>query len=268
MEMVLEVAEGSVFVFGFILFVSQLVVHGIGIWAGRRDAARRAHPEPVGVVVGGMLGLLAFVLALTLSFAGSRFSEHRQASLAEANAIGTAWLRAKAIGGPRADAIAGLLEDYTRVRAEFVKVGRDPKAIAGLNTRSGALQSEMWGHVAAIVRDQPNPVSASLMSALNDAFDASTEERFAYHITLPPQLFWLLIGMMLLSMGCLGYQFGLKNGPNKILVVLLTLMWTWVIVEILDLASARLGYIRTGTAVYDWTLQGFRGGITIPDLPK
>lgn len=268
METILEIAEGSVFVFGLILFVAQLVAHGIGLWAGRRDAARQAPPEPVGVVVGGMLGLLAFVLALTLSFAGGRFNEHRQASLAEANAIGTAWLRAKAIGGPRADAIAGLLEDYTRVRAEFVKVGRDPKAIAALNQRSGALQSQMWGHVAAIVRDQPNPVSASLMGSLNDAFDASTEERFAYHITLPPQLFWLLIGMMLLSMGCLGYQFGLKASPNRLLVLLLTLMWTWVIVEILDLASARVGYIRTGTAVYEWTLQGFKGGLTIPDLPR
>ena len=222
MDCVLTIAEDSVVVFGAILFVAQILVHGLGFWAGRRDAARTAHPEPVGVIVGGMLGLLAFVLALTLSFAGARFTEHRQASLAEANAIGTAWLRATAIGGPRAEAIARLLEDYTRVRAEFVRAGRDPKAIAALNQRSGALQTEMWGHVAAIVRDQPNPVSAALMSALNHTFDASTEERFAYHITLPPQLFWLLVGMMLLSMGCLGYQFGLKNGPNRVLVVLLT----------------------------------------------
>lgn len=267
MEWVLAISEDSVIVFGVILFVAQIVVHSLGYWAGRRDAVRRGNEEPVGVIVGCMLGLLAFVLALTLSFAGARFTEHRQASLAEANAIGTAWLRATAIGGPRADAIARLLEDYTRVRAEFIRAGRDPKAIAALNQRSNAMQTEMWGHVAAIIRDQPNPISASLMSAVNDAFDASTEERFAYHITLPPQLFWLLVGMMLLSMGCLGYQFGVKNGPNRVLVVLLTLMWTWVIVEILDLASARMGYIRTGTAVYDWTLQGFKGGITIPDLP-
>jgi hypothetical protein len=40
-----------------------------------------------------MLGLLAFVLALTLSFANSRFSERIQGTLNEANAIGTAWLR-------------------------------------------------------------------------------------------------------------------------------------------------------------------------------
>lgn len=268
MGLALAIAETSVFAFGLILFIAQLAAHGIGFWLGRRGATRQANPEAVGVIVGGMLGLLAFVLALTLSFANSRFSEHRQGSVAEANAIGTAWLRAKAVGNARGDAIASLLEDYVQVRADFVRANRDPAAIDALNQRSNALQSQMWGHLSAIVREQPNPVSAALMSALNDTFDAGTSERFAYYITLPPQLFWLLIGMTLLSMGCLGYQFGLKKQASIVLIVVLTAMWTWVIIEILDLASARLGYIRTGTAVYDWTIQGFKGGVNIPSLPR
>lgn len=264
MAWVIAIAESSVFAFALLLFCVQLVAHWIGYWIGWREQARQANHEAVGVIVGGMLGLLAFVLALTLSFANNRFSEHRQGSLVEANAIGTAWLRAKAVGGPRGEAIASLLEDYTRVRVEFVRAGRDAAIIETLNQRSNALQSQIWGHLTAIVRDEPNPVTTALMAALNDTFDAATKERFAYHITLPAQLFWLLIGMTLVSMGALGYQFGLKKRASHILVVLLTLMWTWVIVEILDLASARLGYIRTGAAVYEWTLQGFKGGITIP----
>jgi hypothetical protein len=46
----------------------------------------------------------------TLSFASDRFNDRRGETLAEANAIGTAWLRAKAIGQPRGDDIAQLLE--------------------------------------------------------------------------------------------------------------------------------------------------------------
>ena len=75
--------------------------------------------EGVGVLVAGLLGLLAFVLALTLSFASDRFSERRTGALAEVNAIGTAWLRAKAIGQPRGDEIARLLEQYTALRIDF-----------------------------------------------------------------------------------------------------------------------------------------------------
>lgn len=266
MAWAVAIAERSMLAFSVLLFLAQNLSHAIGFWIGSRDSARQANHEAVGVIVGGMLGLLAFVLALTLSFANTRFNDHRQGSLNEANAIGTAWLRAKAIGSPRAESIAGLLEDYTRLRADFVRADRDPVAIEALNQRTNALQSQIWGHMAALVREQPNPVTASLMAALNDTFDASTNERFAYHITLPPQLFWLLIGMTMLSMGCLGYQFGLKRKPSHFLILLLTLMWTWVVVEILDLAAARLGSIRTGTAVYDWTIQGFKGGITIPPV--
>ena len=38
-------------------------------------------------------------------------------------------------------------------------------------------------------------------------------------------------------------------------------MWTVVIVDILDLASPRIGAFRANAAVYDWTLQGFKGGL-------
>lgn len=264
----LALAEVSGWAFAAVLFVAQLVAHAIGFALGRRTLAQDGGSETVGVIVGGMLGLLAFVLALTLSFANSRFSEHRQGSLEESNAIGTAWLRAKAVGGPRGEAIATLLEDYTRQRAIFVTAGRDQAVIDAINIRTNALQSQIWGHVAAIVREAPNPVNAMLMASLNETFDASAKERFAYHITLPPQLFWLLIGMTLICMSALGYQFGLKKRPAPVLALLLTLMWTWVIVEILDLAAARLGAIRTGSAVYEWTLQGMSGGVTIPDLPR
>jgi hypothetical protein len=213
-----------------------------------------------------MLALLAFVLALTLSFANSRFAERREGTLAKANAIGTAWLRAEAIGDPHGAEIARLLEEYAQVRMDFVGAGRDSNAIDRLNQRTNALQSEIWGNLAAIVRVQPNPVSTSLMAAVNDTFDMTTAERFAFELRLPPQIFWLLISMTLLSMAALGYQLGLRGRSVRVMVVLLTVMWTLVIVDILDLASARLGSFRTGTAAYEWTLQGFRSGVPIPPL--
>jgi hypothetical protein len=40
-----------------------------------------------------------------------------------------------------------------------------------------------------------------------------------------------------------------------------------VMVDIFDLASPRIGAIRTSTAVYEWTLQGFQGGVVVPPAP-
>lgn len=267
MDWVTSIADSSVLLFYLLLLAAQIIVYRLGLWVGRRAQARRENVEAVGLVVGTLLGLLTFVLALTLSFANSRYVEHRQGTLVEANAIGTAWLRARAIGGPHADAIAGLVEEYAGVRASFVAAGRSDTTIGALNQRTGVLQTHIWQHLSTIVREQPNPVSAALMTSLNEMFDAGTRERFAYHIKLPSQLFWLLMGMTLLSMGCLGYQLGLSDKPSHVLVVVLTAMWTWVIVEILDLASARVGHIRTETAVYDWTIQGFKGNVVSPAMP-
>ena len=106
----------------------QLLAHEVGYRLGfsQKNRAAGGRSEGAAIVVGGILGLLAFVLALTLSFSSSRFNERRQGTLAEANPIGTAWLRAEAIGQPRGDEIARLLEQYTKVRLDFVRAGRRP----------------------------------------------------------------------------------------------------------------------------------------------
>lgn len=268
MTLLADLAEWSLAGFALLLFAVQFIAQELGHWIGRRQRARvEGRVEGVGVIVGGMLGLLAFVLALTLSFANGRFAERRAGSLEEANAIGTAWLRAQAVQDPRGKVIAQLLEDYTKVRIEFAQAGRDQTEADRLNQRTNAMQSKMWGYLAGIVRDQPNPVSAALQASLNDVFDAATTERFAFAFRMPVQLFWLLIGLTLLSMAALGYQLGLTGKPVRMLVVLLIAMWTLVIVDILDLAAPRLGEFHTGVAVYEWTLQGFKGGVTIQSTP-
>lgn len=269
MTILTTIAAWSLLAFGFLLFLFQLGAHEIGYRLGvRRAAGREAPADSVGVVVGGMLGLLAFVLALTLSFASNSFSERRAGTLAEANAIGTAWLRAEAIGGPRGSEIARLLEQYTRLRIAFIQAEHGAAELDDLTRRTNALQTQIWGHASAIVRERTDPVVVSLMAALNDTFDMTTAARFAYTLRLPPPLAWLLFGMALISMGALGYQVGLRGNPNHALAALLTLMWTAVIVDILDLASPRIGSLRTSAAVYEWTLQGFQGGVPIPPPPS
>ncbi|WP_244499583.1 hypothetical protein [Rhizobium sp. AC44/96] len=260
MNLIITIAEWSPIAFAIGLLGTQLVAHEVGFRVGARSRdGKGGQVENVGVVVAGMLGLLAFVLALTLSYASARFTERREGTLTEANAIGTAWLRANAIGIPAGDEIATLLEEYARVRADFVRAGRSGDVVARTNTDTSALQKEIWSRVTTIVRARPDPVSAALMASVNETFDASTAERFALGMRLPWQIFWLLIGVMFLSMAALGYQFGLKGRPVRFLIFLLTAVWTAIVVDILDLASPRLGYFRTDATVYDWAIQGSRG---------
>jgi hypothetical protein len=269
METLAAIAEVGVWAFGFVLFVAQTIAYVAGHEAGRRvRLSRHGDFESVGAVVAGMLSLLAFVLALTLTFANARFTERRVGTLAEANAIGTAWMRAAAVGGPRGEEIARLFDRYVQVRADFVRAGRDERAIEAINHETSALQTAIGGHVAAIVREKPDPVSAALMTSVNEAFDASAAERFSFEMRLPPQIFWLLLALTFTSMASLGYQLGLRGRTPRGLVMLLTVMWTAVIVAILDLATARVGAIRIDAHAYEWTRQGFAAGLPIPPPPS
>jgi hypothetical protein len=264
MTILAEILAFSLFAFWLLFFALQWGAQAIGAWLGRRHTARGTAPaEGVGVVVGGMLGLLAFVLALTLSFATTRFEERRQGTLMEANALGTAWLRAKAINHARGEELAKLFEDYTRLRADFIKAPADRGAVRAINDKTSELQNRIWEHVTVIVREKPDPISASLMAATNEVFDRSTAERFAFSLTMPPQMVWLLMGIAVLSIGAMGYQLGMRGLSLPILSVLLIAMWTSVIVVILDLSAPRIGSLRSSAAAYYWTLDGFNPG-TVP----
>lgn len=250
------------------MFVLLAVAREAGYWLGRRRAkAENPQAEGVGVIVGSMLALLTFILALTLSNANARFQERRAGALAEANAIATAWLQARAIDHPRAAEIARLFEVYAPVRRDFVASGLDETVLEQLNARTDVLQFEMWGHLAALMREQPNPITAAFMKAVGDAFDRAAAERFALSFSTPASLFWLLIGMTLVTVGALGYQFGLRGLSVRVLSLALMGMLAMTMTGILELASPRLGNVRTATQPFEWTLQSFQNGVRIPALP-
>jgi hypothetical protein len=251
-----EIAPQSLLAFAAVLFVLQIAACEAGYATGRRQARPEAPLEGVGVVVTSMLGLLAFVLGLTLAYANTRFQERRLGTLAEAQSIGTSWLRAQAVGQRQEQVIARLLEDYTRVRIDFVRLPADGDA-AAVERRTGALQSQIWAQVVDLALDRKDPVLASLAVSLNETFDHATAQRFAFTSGPAAQLVMLLLLMTMAGMGGLGYQFGLRGRPLRALTFILLAMWTAVLIVIIDLGAPRLGRIQTDPGPLLWTLEGF-----------
>lgn len=77
---------------------------GAGVLLGRY---LRKHSEtlrePFGVLQGALLGVVALVLAFGLTLAVGRYEDRRAAVVAEANAIGTTYLRAQLLAEPVRD---------------------------------------------------------------------------------------------------------------------------------------------------------------------
>jgi hypothetical protein len=260
-----DVAAYSLLAFAALALGAQItLVREAGYLSGQHRAGQiEKAGEGVGVVIGSILGLLAFVLAFNLSIATTLHSERRLASLEEANAIGTSWLQARAIDSPQAAAIARILEDYTAERIVFVHADRNSPVIAESVARTAAMQTEIWGHVTALVRDAPGPVATSLMNAVNHTFDMTTAMRFCMAYAMPSQLIWLLLALSSIGMGVLGYQFGLTGRHHRVLSLLASLLWTAVVGKSFDIGLPRPGSFRTDTYACDWTIARF-GDIPVP----
>src|SRR5580765_2472560 len=77
--------------------------------------------EPFGVLQGALLGVVGLVLAFGLSLAVGRYEDRRAATVAEANAIGTSYLRAQLIAEPARTRSLALFPAYTDLAIQISK---------------------------------------------------------------------------------------------------------------------------------------------------
>ena len=243
-----------------LIFLLLWLASEIGFRIGEWSEKRRGHPERevsgIGTVTAGMFALLAFTLGLTISIAQSRYEARRQMVVLEANTIGTAWLRAKAIAAAEGAVIASRIEDYAKVRLDYVTTP-SADAEAALIARTNALQHEIWQDLTPLVQREPTPVTASLIVALNEMFDASLSNRFAFDSRTPRHLPLILLVGAILAIGALGFQIGLSGHRPLLLLALMLVMWTGGLLLIVDLNRPRVGMIQVNPEPLVWTIEGF-----------
>jgi len=254
----LPVIEAGTAALAVVLFVILSIACEVGYRVGRW---RRGESEPsdaeigaASILTGGMLALLAFMLGLTVSFAENRYEARRDLVVEEANAIGTAGLRARMIGGAEGDSIAALIGDYAHARLEFTRA----EFIAPVDrilARAEGDQRRIWDLATVIARRDPTPITANLVSALNTMFDASMSQRFAFAGRVPPGILTLLVVGSILAIGAMGFQLGLAGHRQPVLSSLLLAMWVGAMVLAVDLSRPRLGSIRVDIEPLEWTIQ-------------
>jgi hypothetical protein len=255
-----DLSDLGVVTTGIFLFLSLIVAIEIGYNVARMGHRKGRVPgdesSAVSTLTAGMLGLLAFTLSLSISIAQNRFEHRREMVLQEANAIGTAWLRTKMIDGDEGPAIAAKIEDFARVRLQFTSAQSDD-GVPALIARTNALETEMWRDMQTVAHRAPNPVTTALINALNEMFDDATAQQFAYVSGVPASILLGLYAGSLLSIGALGYQFGVAGRRQIVLSSLLLAMWTGGMMLIVDLNLPRAGNIRADVTPLVWQIQSF-----------
>ena len=243
---------------GLVLFALLVLAHLVGFRAARRGRARADEGErsETSTLQGGMLALLGLLLGFTFAAASQRFDARKQLVLDEANAIGTAYLRATAV--PGGEEVAELLRRYVDVRLEGA-ASRNPEDFRRAVGESERLHDAMWSRVAALARANPDPLRTLLLVAVNEVIDLHEKRLTAMRNHVPTIILVLLLVVSVLTMASLGHAAGASGGRSGMLSTALTfaMLVTVVIMVVVDLDRPERGLIR----VSQQSLQTLRDGL-------
>ena len=206
----------------------------------QRDSQEEKE-APVGGMVGATLALLALMLAFTFGLAGSRFEDKRQVVLSEANAIGTAYLRAAMLPEPMRTQTQQLFREYVDVRLEAVQ----PDKLSYAITKSEELQNRLWAQAVAASEKDRSPITALFIASLNEMIDLHATRMMAALRSRVPAVIWIVLFLLsFLSMAMMGYHEALTNSRRSIAVLALILGFSSVLFLIVDLDRPRQGTLQ------------------------
>ena len=194
------------------------------------------------MLVGSILALLAFLLAVTMGMASDRFDARRANVLTEANSIGTTYLRAGYLPEPASSQIRELLREYVPIRLTVT----DSKDIQSDIARSVDIQGQIWAITEEVARDtDQGDLVALFIESLNETIDIhETRITAGLHARVPETVLLLLVGGSALSLGMVGYSAGLTQRRSLLSAVVLILALGAVIMIVVDLDRPREGYIQ------------------------
>lgn len=206
----------------------------------RQQRDRAENIASLGGLVGGTLGLLAFMSAFTFGLAGSRFEARRQVLLSESNAIGTTYLRAAVIPEPMRTESRNLLREYVDVRLEGVQHGKFEQARA----KSEELHNRLWAQAVAAAEKERSPMTSLYMQSLNQVIDSHAARLMALQSRVPGVIWIVLYTLGFLVMVLIGYQSGLAHTRRSLAAVVLILGFSLVLYLVADLDRPGQGTLQ------------------------
>src|SRR5436305_1184785 len=122
-----------------------VAAHELGFWLG---SLIRSTDEPfdrqVALVWASTAALVAFLIGFSFSGAASRFIDRQDIIVKEANALGTAYLRADVIAEPQRSELKTALKEYTTDRVRLLSRDDSRDHIEPLLAKIVSLHERMW----------------------------------------------------------------------------------------------------------------------------
>ena len=204
--------------------------------------------------------MLSFTFAMSLT----RFDARRDALLNEANAIGTAALRAGLLPAPHAAESLKLFRDYVQIRSDIATRVPTPAEFNAAIARSNDIHAALWRQAkAAMAKDNAMAPTGLYIQALNEMFDNQEKRLTAFRTRVPNIVLLALYGIAVVAIGFAAYASGLERRHWRLPICVMTFLVAAVILLIQDIDRPGVGFVTasqqpmidTATAVATYSAQ-------------
>jgi hypothetical protein len=233
--------------FPALVFVVSLALLLLCVWLGAHVLKRFWPPEEklredFGTILAATLTLLGLIIGFTFSMAISRYDQRKNLEEAEANAIGTEFIRADLLPKAEAAQVRALLRDYFDQRVLFYTV-RAPAELQQVNDRTAQLQTKLLAAVLGPANATPTPIVALAVAGMNDVLNSQGYTQAAWWNRIPRAAWLLLAAIAACSHVLVGY--GARDAKmERRLLLILPLLMSVCFFLIADIDSPRNGVIR------------------------
>jgi len=203
----------------------------LGHWWQKRTPEEKEGPT--GMMVGSIFALMAFLLAITMGMASDRFDTRRGLVLAEANSIGTTYLRAGYLPEPASSQSRELLREYVPLR----NATEGLEGLAAKLEKSDEILADLWSIAEGLAKNEPgSDVLALYIDSLNETIDMDTNRvTAALYARVPDTVLLLLIVGSALTLGMVGFSAGLTRRRSPITAIVMIIVLGAVITLIIDI---------------------------------
>jgi len=229
-----------------LLFISFVLMLSGCAWFGAAVLGPRGRPEPAAredfnLLVAAALTLVGLIIGFSFSMSTSRYDQRKNYEEAEANAIGTEYLRAGLLPADDSARVRALLREYLDQRILFYTT-RDAIRLRQINERTATTQGELWSAVQASALERPDVLKSLALAGMNDVINSQGYTQAAWRNRIPHAAWALMILVAMLGNMMVGFASSrVKQAGVRLLVLPLLVSLAWFLIA--DIDSPRGGLI-------------------------
>jgi len=243
--------------------VGSFIVAGVVLGRYLRKHSESLR-EPFGALQAALLGVVGLILAFGLSLAVSRHEDRRAAVVADANAIGTTYLRAQLLAEPARSRSLALLREYADLALRLSSEVPNSSAMRRTSAEQNVVQRRLWRVAGQAVDAAPLATAPRLyVDSLNTMIDQQTVRISALNNRVPAAVLTLEVIGAAVALGLLGFFLSVL-GRGLLPMIFAGTLVTMLLLVTFDLDRPTRGLITVPST----PLESLRASMALPPAAR